>query len=142
VVATKWNAQLTSAPVHRCGHFYVNLIKAAGEPGAANYSFSECSNRWSSHTRAMGTTPPSVLGDRRPEDQRDRREARVRTGPGQEDQGRRLAVGVVSALEHASKHKDAAGTFMDWATSKTYINYAGPSSAGPRGINRRPDYAP
>src|SRR5260370_34401985 len=39
-----WNAHLTSPAFENATHFYVNLIKSAGEPGAGNFSFNERSN--------------------------------------------------------------------------------------------------
>src|SRR6266581_2461189 len=41
---TKWEPQLTAAPFKQAVNFYVDLIKKAGEPGAANDGFNECLN--------------------------------------------------------------------------------------------------
>src|SRR5260221_12611022 len=48
-----WNAQLNTQPWHDAVTFYVNLLKSAGEPGAANAGFTECLKAY--NTGKVGT---------------------------------------------------------------------------------------
>src|SRR6202171_3125124 len=48
-----WNAQLNSPQWKAALTFYVNLLKNAGEPGAANAGFTECLNAYNSGKVAM-----------------------------------------------------------------------------------------
>ncbi|MDX6257394.1 MAG: polyol transport system substrate-binding protein [Frankiales bacterium] len=123
---TKWNAQLTSAPFTQAVNFYVNLIKDAGEPGAASYSFNECSNSMMQSKSAMwydATVGASVIDD--PKTSAIAGKLGYAPAPVVKTKASGWLWTWSLALESASKHKDAAWTFMDWATSKTYIDYAG-----------------
>jgi sorbitol/mannitol transport system substrate-binding protein len=120
---TDWNAKLNSPAFADAANFYVNLIKDAGEKGAGNDSFNECLNIMEQSKAAMwydATVAASTID-----------------APGSPIQGKLgYAAAPVEktkssgwlwswalALESASKHKDAAWQFMDWATSKQYIAY-------------------
>ena len=120
-----WNAHLTSPAFEKATNFYVNLIKAAGEPGAGNFSFNECANAMMQQKAAMwydATVGASVID-----------------APGSPIAGKLgYAPAPVEltknsgwlwswalAIESSSKHKDAAWTYISWATSKQYIQYAG-----------------
>jgi sorbitol/mannitol transport system substrate-binding protein len=120
---TNWNAHLTDPPFTAAANFYVNLIKQAGQPGAGNDSFNQCLNIMEQGKAAMwydATVAASTID-----------------APGSPIQGKLgFAAAPVDktassgwlwswalAQEGASKHKAAAWTFMDWATSKAYINY-------------------
>ena len=122
---TKWNAHLTDPAFKEAVNFYVNLIKDAGEKGAGNFSFNECANAMQQDKAAMwydATVGASVID-----------------APGSPIAGK---LGFAPApvmktenagwlwswalsIEGASKHQDAAWTYMSWATSKQYIDYAG-----------------
>ncbi len=61
-----WNAHLTSPAFEKATNFYVNLIKAAGESGAGNFSFNECANAMEQQKAAMwydATVGASVIDD-------------------------------------------------------------------------------
>ncbi len=118
-----WQPQMTSAPLEQTVIFYVNLIKKAGEPGAANDGFNECLNNmeqsksamWYDATVAASTldAPPSPIA------------GKLGFAPAPVDKTR--ASGWLwawsLAIEGASKHQDIAWKFMNWATSKDYIKY-------------------
>src|SRR5216683_1627096 len=117
-----WNAQLTSPQWHDALTFYVNLLKSAGEPGAGNAGFTECLNAYNSGKVAMwydATVAASFF-----------------TGDAAKNSGYAYAPTKVKdwsgwlwawtlAMGSASKKKDAAWTFMDWATSKDYAKLVG-----------------
>ena len=119
-----WNAQLTSPATEAAVNFYVNLVRSYGQPGAGSDSFNECLNimeqskaaMWYDATVAASTIDAAgspIVGD-------------VGYAPAPVDQTK--ASGWLwswaLAMESASKHKSAAWQFMDWATSKAYIDYA------------------
>jgi sorbitol/mannitol transport system substrate-binding protein len=123
---SKWNAQLTSPAFTDAVNFYVNLIKDAGEPGAANYSFNECTNSMEQSKSAMwydATVGASTLDD--PKTSAIAGKLGFAPAPVKLTKASGWLWTWALALESASKNKTAAWTFMDWATSKTYINYAG-----------------
>ncbi|HEX4698006.1 MAG TPA: sugar ABC transporter substrate-binding protein [Actinomycetes bacterium] len=120
-----WNAHLTDPAFKDAVNFYVNLVKTDGEKGAGNFSFNECANAMQQNKAAMwydATVGASVID-----------------APGSPIAGK---LGYAPApvkdtanagwlwswalsIEGASKHQAAAWTYMSWATSKQYIDYAG-----------------
>lgn len=119
----KWNAKLNSPAFADAANFYVNLIKQAGEPGAGNDSFNECLNimeqskaaMWYDATVAASTidAPGSPIQGK----------LGYAPAPVEKTKSSGWLWSWALALESASKHKDAAWQFMDWATSKQYIEY-------------------
>jgi sorbitol/mannitol transport system substrate-binding protein len=120
---TKWQPQLTAAPFEQAVNFYVDLIKKAGEPGAANDSFNECLNNmeqsksamWYDATVAASTldAPPSPIAGK----------LGFAPAPVVKTKASGWLWAWALALEGASKHQDIAWKFMNWATSKDYIKY-------------------
>ena len=120
---TNWNAQLTSPAFEQATNFYVNLVKNYGEKGAGNDSFNQCLNimqqqkaaMWYDATVAASTldaSPSPVAG-----------KLGFAPAPVDKTSSSGWLWSWALALEGASKNKSAAWQFMDWATSKTYINY-------------------
>jgi sorbitol/mannitol transport system substrate-binding protein len=117
-----WNAQLNSQQWKDALTFYVKLLKDAGEPGAGSAGFSECLAAYNSGKVAMwydATVAASFF-----------------TGDAAKNSGYAFAPTKVKdwsgwlwawtlAMGSASKKKDAAWTFMDWATSKDYAKLVG-----------------
>ncbi len=117
-----WNAQLNSPQWKDAVTFYTNLLKTAGEPGAANAGFTECLNAYNSGKVAMwydATVAASFF-----------------TGDAAKNSGYAFAPTKVKdwsgwlwawslGMPSTSTKKDAAWTFADWATSKAYANLVG-----------------
>jgi sorbitol/mannitol transport system substrate-binding protein len=119
---TNWNAQLTQPKFKEAVNFYVNLIKAAGEPGAANSGFGECLNAYNGGKTAMWYD--ATVG------------ASNFTGDAAANSGYALAPtrdkpysGWLWAwslgMPTTSTKKDAAWAFASWATSQDYIKLVG-----------------
>ena len=120
---TQWDAELTSPAFTQAANFYVNLIRKDGQKGAGNDSFNECLNimqqgkaaMWYDATVAASTidAPPSPIA------------GKLGFAPAPVDKTK--SAGWLwtwaLALEGASQNKSAAWKFMDWATSKQYIQY-------------------
>src|SRR5260370_1854734 len=118
----QWNATLNTPQWHDAVTFYVNLLKAAGEPGAGNAGFTECLNADNSGKGAMwydATVAASVF-----------------TVDAAKNSGYAYAPTKVKdwsgwlwawslGMPSSSKKKDAAWTFADWATNKAYIQLVG-----------------
>jgi polyol transport system substrate-binding protein len=118
----QWNAQLTSPQFKSAVSFYTDLVRTAGEPGAANDGFTECLSIYNGGKAAMwydATVGASNL-----------------TGPAAQNSG--YAYAPVKETKYSgwlwawalgmpadSTKKDAAWTFMSWATSKDYIKLVG-----------------
>jgi sorbitol/mannitol transport system substrate-binding protein len=120
---TKWEPQLTAAPFKQAVNFYVDLIKKAGEPGAANDGFNECLNNMQQSKSAMwydATVAASTL-DASPSP------IAGKLGFAPAPVVKTSASGWLWAwalsIEGSSKHQAAAWQFMNWATSKDYITY-------------------
>jgi sorbitol/mannitol transport system substrate-binding protein len=120
---TNWNAQLTSPAFEQATNFYVNLVKNYGEKGAGNDSFNQCLNimeqqkaaMWYDATVAASTldAPPSPVAGK----------LGFAPAPVEKTPSSGWLWSWALAVEGASNNKSAAWQFMDWATSKTYINY-------------------
>jgi sorbitol/mannitol transport system substrate-binding protein len=117
-----WNAQLTSPKFKQAVSFYIDLLKTAGEPGAANSGFTECLNAYNSGKVAMWYD--ATVG------------ASNFTGDAAANSGYALAPmkdkpysGWLWAwslgMPSTSTKKDAAWAFASWATSQDYIKLVG-----------------
>jgi sorbitol/mannitol transport system substrate-binding protein len=123
---SQWNAKLNSPAVSDAVNFYVNTIKESGEPGAGSFSFNECANSMEQSKSAMwydATVGASVIDD--PKTSPIAGKLGFAPAPVLKTKAAGWLWTWALAVEGASKNKDAAWTFMDWATSKDYIKYAG-----------------
>lgn len=122
----QWNAHLTSPAFEKAVSFYVNLIKAAGEPGAGNFSFNECANAMEQQKAAMwydATVGASVIDD--PKSSPVAGKLGFAPAPVELTKNSGWLWSWALAIESSSRHKAAAWTYLSWATSKQYIQYAG-----------------
>jgi len=120
---TNWNAKLNSPEFAKAANFYVNLVRKDGEPGAGNSSFNECLNSMQQGKSAMwydATVAASTL-DAKPSPVAGK--LGFAPAPVDKTASSGWLWSWALAQESASKNKDAAWQFMDWATSKKYISY-------------------
>ena len=118
-----WNAKLNSPEFAKAANFYVNLVRKDGEPGAGNSSFNECLNSMQQGKSAMwydATVAASTL-DAKPSPVAGK--LGFAPAPVDKTASSGWLWSWALAQESASKNKDAAWQFMDWATSKKYISY-------------------
>jgi sorbitol/mannitol transport system substrate-binding protein len=121
-----WNAHLTSPAFENATNFYVNLIKSAGERGAGNFSFNECANAMMQQKAAMwydATVGASVIDD--PKNSPIAGKLGFAPAPVVKTPNSGWLWSWALSIESSSKHKAAAWTYISWATSKQYIQYAG-----------------
>ena len=118
----QWNAQLNTQAWKDAVTFYVTLLKQAGEPAAGNAGFTECLNAYNSGKVAMwydATVAASFF-----------------TGDAAKNSGYAYAPTKVKdwsgwlwawalGMPASSTKKEAAWTFVSWATSKDYMKLVG-----------------
>src|SRR6266581_9707580 len=118
----KWNAQLNSPQWKAAVTFYTGLLKSAGEPGAGNAGFTECLNAYNAGKVAMWYDATVAASNF--------------TGAAATNSGYAYAPIKLTpysgwlwswalGIPSTSTKKDAAWTFIDWATSKDYIKLVG-----------------
>jgi sorbitol/mannitol transport system substrate-binding protein len=121
-----WNAELTEPAFKQATQFYVNLVKDAGEPGAPNAGFTECLTTYSQGHAAMwydATVAASLLED--PKTSKVAGKNGYAPAPVKDTKWSGWLWAWSLAMPTDSKKKDAAWTFMSWATSKDYIKLVG-----------------
>lgn len=118
-----WNAELTSPATEAAVNFYVDLVRRDGEPGAGNDSFDQCLSIFEQGQAAMwydatvGASTVDAAGS--PIDG----QVGFAAAPVDLTASSGWLWTWALALESSSKHQSAAEQFMDWATSKQYIQY-------------------
>jgi sorbitol/mannitol transport system substrate-binding protein len=118
----QWNAQLTSPKFKSAVSFYVDLVKSAGEPGAANDGFTECLSIYNGGKAAMwydATVGASNLTGSAAQN------SGYAYAPVKETKASGWLWAWALGMPASSNKKDAAWTFMSWATSKDYIKLVG-----------------
>ena len=121
-----WQAEVDSPPFKQAVNFYVNLIKAHGEPGASQAGFTECLNAMSQSKVAMWYDATSAAGSLE-----DPGVSKVagKVGYVQAPILKTKASGWLWAwgwvMPKTTKNADAAGKFMTWASSKDYEKLVG-----------------
>ncbi len=118
----QWNPQLTSPKFEAAVSFYVNLLKTAGEPGAASAGFTECLNAYNGGHAAMwydATVGASNLTGAVAQN------SAYAFAPVQQTKYSGWLWAWSLGMPASSNKKDAAWSFMSWATSKDYIKLVG-----------------
>jgi sorbitol/mannitol transport system substrate-binding protein len=123
----KWNAQLTSPEWKKAINFYVNLLKKDGPPGASSNGFNENLTLMASGKCAMwidATVAAGMLYNKQQSQVADKvgfAAAPVAVTP----KGSHWLWAWALAIPKTSKQQDAAKKFVEWATSKQYIEMVG-----------------
>jgi sorbitol/mannitol transport system substrate-binding protein len=118
-----WNPQLTSAPWRNAVNDYVGLLKQYGPPGASSNGFNENLALFSTGKCGMwidATVAAGLLSNPQESQVADKvgfARAPVQTTPN----GANWLWAWSLAIPSTSKSPDAAQTFVEWATSKAYI---------------------
>ena len=119
----KWNAQLTSPEWKKAVNFYVDLMKRDGPPGASSNGFNENLTLMSSGKCAMwidATVAAGMLYNKQQSQVADKigfAAAPTEVTPN----GSHWLWAWSLAVPKTSKQQDAAKKFVEWATSKPYI---------------------
>jgi sorbitol/mannitol transport system substrate-binding protein len=120
-----WKAQLTSPAFEKATRFYVDLVRAHGEPGAPQAGFTECLNDMEQGKTAMWYDATSAAGSL--EGTGSPVAGKIGYVPAPVDQTKSSGWLYTWAwgLQKASTHKDDAWKFISWASSKSYEDLVG-----------------
>ena len=122
----EWNAQLTSPETIEAVQFYVDLLHEAGQSGATNTGFTEALTLMSTGKAAMWYDASVAAGFLNDESSS---QVAGKIGYTLAPSAKRGNTGWLYswclAIESASKNKEAAAKFIEWATSKQYIEMVG-----------------
>lgn len=121
-----WNAELDSPEFQRTADFYVNLVRKHGQPGAANSGFGDCLNHYAQGRAAMfydSTSMVSTIED----DNASTVAGKNGYAPApvaETDYGGWLYTWTLG-IPATSEHPDEAWAFLEWMTSKDYVQLVG-----------------
>lgn len=116
-----WNAQITSPETTKAIKFYIDSVKAVGEPGAISSGFTECETLMVQGKVAMwydATSASDLIFDPKQNPNADK--LAIAYAPVDVKSPSGWLWAWAFALESVSKNKPAAYKFMEWATSKEY----------------------
>lgn len=118
-----WMPQLTSPATKKAITFYVNMIRNYGPPGSQNNGFTESETIFSQGKGAIwvdATSAAGLITD--PKNSKVVKDVGFAYSPTEVTaKGSHWLWAWSLTMESASKNKDAAFKFMQWATSKDYI---------------------
>jgi sorbitol/mannitol transport system substrate-binding protein len=123
----KWKPQLESQPWKDAINFYVDLLKNYGPPGSSNNSFNEILALYNAGKCGMwidATIAASFITDPKQSKVADKiafAQAPTQVTP----KGANWLWAWALAIPAGTKKADAAQKFVNWATSKEYINLIG-----------------
>ena len=119
-----WKPQLTSQPWKNAVNFYVDLLKNYGPPGSASNSFNEILSLFNQGKCGMwidATIAASFVTDPKQSKVADK-VAFAQSPVAVTERGANWLWAWSLAIPASSKNQDAAQKFINWATSKSYIN--------------------
>lgn len=121
-----WNAELDSPEFQQAAEFYVDLVRAHGQPGAANSGFGDCLNHYAQGHAAMFYDSTSMVTTIEDDD--------ASTVAGQNgyapapvaetDYGGWLYTWTLG-IPTTSDNKDEAWAFLEWMTDRDYVQLVG-----------------
>jgi sorbitol/mannitol transport system substrate-binding protein len=118
-----WKPQIDSKPWHDAVNFYVDLLKKNGPPGSSANSFNEILALYNEGKCAMwvdATIAASFITD--PKQSKVADKVAFAQAPSQvTSKGANWLWAWALAIPASSKNADAAQKFVNWATSKDYI---------------------
>ena len=119
-----WKPQLTSQPWKNAVNFYVDLLKNYGPPGSASNSFNEILSLFNQGKCGMwidATIAASFVTDPKQSKVADK-VAFAQSPVAVTERGANWLWAWSLAIPASSKNQDAAQKFINWSTSKAYIN--------------------
>ena len=121
-----WTPEVNAAPFSAAVNFYVNLVKAHGEPGAAQSGFTECLNAMSQGKVAMWYDATSAAGSLEdPSVSKVAGKVGYAFAPTKATASSGWLWAWAWAMPKTTKKSDSASKFMLWASSKDYENLVG-----------------
>jgi polyol transport system substrate-binding protein len=123
-------AEVNSGGFKDAANFYVDLVKSAGEPDAANASFNECLKLMQDGKVAMWYDATVAAGILEASDSPVKGKLGYALAPHKDTPASGWLWSWALAMPKGTSKKDAAWKYMSWATSKDYIKLAGTKLAG------------
>jgi sorbitol/mannitol transport system substrate-binding protein len=130
-----WNAQLTFPQTSEAIKFYVDTVKAVGEPGATQSGFTECETLMAQGKAAMwydASSAADFLFDSKQNKKAD--QMGIAYAPTKVKSPSGWLWAWAFAIESTSKNKAAALEFVKWATSKDYYSLVNQKTGGWGGV--------
>jgi sorbitol/mannitol transport system substrate-binding protein len=120
-----WTAGVNAPAFKDAVNFYVNLVKAHGEPGASQSGFTECLNDLSQGKVAMWYDATSAAGSLEAPGSPVAGKIGYAPAPVDKTKSSGWLWAWSWGIEKASKHTAAAEKFIEWASSKDYEKTVG-----------------
>lgn len=120
-----WQPQVNAPEFKQATQFYVDLVRAHGEPGAAQAGFSECLNDMTQGKTAMWYDATSGAGQLEAQGSPVAGKIGYASAPVDKTQKSQWLYTWAWGIQKASKKQDAAWKFIGWASSKDYENLVG-----------------
>lgn len=115
-----WNARVNSPEFVEATQFYVDLVRAHGEPGAPQAGFTECLNLMTQGAAAMWYDATSAAGSLEAAGSPVAGKLGYVAAPVVETESSGWLYSWAFGMQAASDNKEAAAEFIKWATSKEY----------------------
>ncbi len=121
-----WQAQVDSPEFAKAVNFYVDLVRAHGQPGAAQAGFTECLNSFSQSKTAMWYDATSAAGSvEDPNVSKVAGKVGYVPAPVEQTDSSGWLWTWAWAMPKTTKNADTAAEFMLWASSKDYEKLVG-----------------
>jgi sorbitol/mannitol transport system substrate-binding protein len=120
-----WKAQVDSPAFTKATTFYVDLVRAHGEAGAAQSGFTECLNDLEQSKVAMWYDATSAAGSLEASNSPVAGKIGYVPAPADQTKSSGWLYTWAWSVEKASKHQSDAWKFISWASGKGYENLVG-----------------
>jgi sorbitol/mannitol transport system substrate-binding protein len=120
-----WQAQVDAPEFRQATQFYVDLVRAHGEAGAAQAGFTECLNNMVQGNSAMWYDATSAAGSLEAADSPVRGKIGYVAAPVVKTPSSGWLYTWSWSIQQASQKKDDAWKFISWASSKQYEELVG-----------------
>ncbi|MEW2272380.1 extracellular solute-binding protein [Streptomyces sp. SID685] len=126
-----WKARLDSPAFREATKFYVDLVRAHGESGAAQSGFAECLNDMTQGKVAMWYDATSAAGSLEAKGSAVKGKLGYAPAPVERTASSGWLYTWAWGIQHASHNPDKAWKFVSWASSKEYEQLVGETSGWP-----------
>ncbi|RRQ70603.1 sugar ABC transporter substrate-binding protein [Streptomyces griseofuscus] len=126
-----WKARLDSPAFREATKFYVDLVRAHGESGAAQSGFAECLNDMTQGKVAMWYDATSAAGSLEAKGSPVKGKLGYAPAPVERTTSSGWLYTWAWGIQHASHNPDKAWKFVSWASSKEYERLVGETSGWP-----------
>ncbi|MFJ4803557.1 MULTISPECIES: extracellular solute-binding protein [Streptomyces] len=126
-----WKARLDSPAFRKATKFYVDLVRAHGESGAAQSGFAECLNDMTQGKVAMWYDATSAAGSLEAKGSPVKGKLGYAPAPVERTASSGWLYTWAWGIQHASHNPDKAWKFVSWASSKEYEQLVGKTSGWP-----------